>query len=811
LGARNDESKRDPCRSVEDALMSPNLLPDLVGWLREQGLLQPAQWEELAPLLAGETPDGQRLLDDLVRRGWLTAYQAERLGQGRGAGLVFGPYRVLEPLGRGGMGQVFKALHPLMNRVVALKVIGPERLGETQTLQRFRREIEAAARLTHPNVVIAHDAAPWEGAFYFVMEYVEGIDLAGLMRGRGPLPAALACDYMRQAALGLHHAHENGLVHRDVKPSNILLAAQGGVIKILDLGLARLHESAVPAGVITDEGTVMGTPDYLAPEQASDPSAVDARADIYSLGCTLFELVTGKPPFDGGTWTQKLARHLTAPPPDVRAARPELPADLSLLVRRMLAKRPDERPQTAAAVANELAAFAAAASTAGSATVDHLPVVAPETVDMVRAAQSEPTTLLAPRRRRRWLAAAVGAAALVLLGGVVLLAALGRLSWLMGPDGGDAKDAALDDRNRNRPGGGGNGGVPPPEPDVAAGPLESVQHAFLIRSVAFSADGKYGLVADPDGNLYAWDVAQDRELGPWKPARTPKTPNLPPPATDVDLGKAMELLKGFDLGDAFGKQPFGGMLSGKGVGGSVLLAPQVAALPGKHAVVVGDLKGVVRVWSVPDGGELAAVQAHVGPVANVGCTGDGRFVLTFGAADGAARVWRADTWKLHRQFACEQLLGAVAALAPDGTRLLLTGPNNVLNVWHVESEKVVGTLKGHKNLLLCAAISPDGKYAVTGSADGTARLWDLASGAELRRFLDHEKTVTGVAFAPDGERVLTADSAGTVRLFQTHGGLLLREEKGHADGMVCVAYSPGGRRALTAGLDSRLRLWGLPK
>ncbi len=295
--------------------------------------------------------------------------------------LVLGPYRVLERLGAGGMGHVYKAEHLLMNRTVALKVLagdlpgpgpdsgsgrgttgdgrspgtGPDPLAR----ERFFQEIRAAARLSHPNIVTAYDAAEADGLLFLVMEYVEGTDLNRLVSTSGPLPVAAACEVVRQTALGLQYAHERGLVHRDVKPSNLMLTndhgsqpAGFGLVKLLDFGLARLSGPAPAA-----EGSrweLAGTPDYMAPELGQDSRSADPRSDLYSLGCTFHYLLCGQAPFPGGAWTEKLIRHRLDEAPAVNALRPEVPATVAEIVRRLLAKVPEDRFPSAAALAIEL-------------------------------------------------------------------------------------------------------------------------------------------------------------------------------------------------------------------------------------------------------------------------------------------------------------------------------------------------------------------------------------------------------------------------------------------------------------------------
>jgi serine/threonine protein kinase len=320
-------------------------------------------------------PDAQLLAKVLLDRGWLTAYQVNHLLQGRGGELRLGPYTILERLGEGGMGQVFKARHHQLGRTVALKVIRQDYAADAEAVGRFYREMQATGKLTHPNVVRASDSGPVGSTHMLIMEYVPGIDLDRLVRQSGPLPVSEACEYVRQAALGLQHIHEHGLVHRDIKPSNLMLTkAQGsqslGFVKLLDLGLARLQESVhgktstrLPDGetvtTLTLDGSVtLGTVDYLSPEQALDFHQVDIRGDIYSLGCTLFYLLTGHPPFGDGSLTVKLMRHQQAEPPDLKKSRPDVPEALLPIFHRMLAKRPEDRYQIPGEAAQALANLA---------------------------------------------------------------------------------------------------------------------------------------------------------------------------------------------------------------------------------------------------------------------------------------------------------------------------------------------------------------------------------------------------------------------------------------------------------------------
>ena len=293
--------------------------------------------------------DAQGLARELILAKKLTKYQATMVYKGRTKGLVLGEYTILDQIGAGGMGQVLKARHRRMKRIVALKTLPPKAMKSADAIKRFYREVEAAARLNHPNVVTAHDASEHQGIHYLVMEHVEGKDLSQIVVERGSLPAEQAVDCIIQAAKGLEYAHSEGVVHRDIKPANLLLDTKG-TVKILDMGLARLGE---PGGAADDEsesltstGQVMGTYDYMAPEQAEDTHRADGRADIYSLGCTMYRLLIGHRPFRGDTVIKVLLAHQQAPIPSLCEARPDLPKQLDEVFQRMMAKRPADRYQS---------------------------------------------------------------------------------------------------------------------------------------------------------------------------------------------------------------------------------------------------------------------------------------------------------------------------------------------------------------------------------------------------------------------------------------------------------------------------------
>ncbi|HEY7330725.1 MAG TPA: serine/threonine-protein kinase [Gemmataceae bacterium] len=325
-------------------------------------------------------------------------------------GRMLGHYRILERLGAGGMGQVYKAVHPVMERTVALKIISPKLMQESSARARFQREVRHAARLIHPNIVVAHDAAEVDGLWFLVMEYIEGRDIAQLLSRYGRPSVAMACEIIRQAALGLQYAHEHGMVHRDIKPANLMVTSarprsgdssvqgwpEAPLVKILDFGLARLSVSenagAGTGETLTREGCIVGTPEYMAPEQARDSRVVDIRSDIYSLGCTLYMMLAGRPPFKAASSFEMAVMHLNQLPDPVARYNPNLPPEMSAVVHRMLAKKPDDRFQTPGAIANALLPWArlvAANPAAGSA-----PVVTPVPVPQSSSGVSSATSLI---------------------------------------------------------------------------------------------------------------------------------------------------------------------------------------------------------------------------------------------------------------------------------------------------------------------------------------------------------------------------------------------------------------------------------
>jgi serine/threonine-protein kinase len=410
---------------------------DLFPVLRASGILSDRQLSDLrARVLRGEYPMepvalAQRLVEDRV----LTNYQARRFLSNKPHGLLVGRYIILDRVGSGSMGRVYKAHHQMMDRVVAIKIIAPEIASNQKVVARFQREMKLVGRLDHPNVVRAFDADQINRILYIVMEYVPGESLGERLR-RGPVQAAEMFEYGAQAALGLAHAHDQGMVHRDIKPSNILIT-EDGKVKILDLGLGILMEADTSATFATADGIAVGTVDYMSPEQALGRE-VDGRSDLFSLGCTMFHLMTGQHAFPGETPIDRLGRRISARPVPITEYIPEMPSHAVRVLEKLMAYKPQDRYPSAREAAEALQAVlrprakgrAPAPSSGSVAVIEQIkldePPMAPETAPFPQVAEPlplrEPTVASHPSWFRPLAAAAERAPTFLLLGVLLVLA-----------------------------------------------------------------------------------------------------------------------------------------------------------------------------------------------------------------------------------------------------------------------------------------------------------------------------------------------------------------------------------------------------
>jgi serine/threonine-protein kinase len=720
---------------MKTQVSTPLSAQDLLATVRRMDLLEAAHLEEASYFHQTAAADAASLTHWMRQRGWITSFQAERLLNGEAGKLALGSYRLLEPIGEGGMGHVFKARHQRLGRTVALKVIRPELLGlKDEVLRRFEREARAAAQLLHPNVVTLYDADEVDGLHYIAMEYVEGIDLARLVEKSGALGLGQACDFVRQAALGLQHAYEAGLVHRDIKPSNLLLSRRPasdsgqspvpaarksvlnafGQIKVLDLGLARLscslHEDG-PASAITQQGTVLGTPDYISPEQARNPHTVDVRADLYSLGCTFYFLLTSQPPFPQGTAVEKLLKHQLDTARPAEELRPGLPADVATVVRRLMAKNPADRYQTPLEVASALEAVLR------SAEVAHAP-------DRP-ASRPKPPVDLEQSNSVDWSGVPSLSFASTLDEPAVVYNQARRTALLEGHDG-------------------------------------------CLTALAFSPDGRWLATAGIDQSVRVWDLTG---------RLVQESAVLPGPLGEVH---ALAFAPGREHLAAGAAAPHGlvwdwAWPSGPGAG---------------RAVAQADPGGVRALAYSPDGLRLAAVSGprvwlwavsgkkfarkasllgHATDPGVVAFAPDGRRFAS-GGDNGVIDLWQIGRiWTGHTNVLAGHH-GPVTALAysPDGSLLVSGGLDKAVRVWDATGAEAGERrlLSGLQRSVRSVRFLAGGKRLIAVDDGGHLTLWDAATWAKLREWVIDKTLVVRLALGDDGTTLATGGSDGNVILFQ---------------------------------------------
>lgn len=617
-------------------------------------------------------------------------------------------YRLLDCIGLGGMGQVWQARHELMNRVVAVKVIRPDLLRDEKAVARFRQEVEAAAALDHAGIVRAFDAERVGDLHFLVMEYVEGVDLARLVQEKGPLPVAEACDHARQVAAGLAYAHERGLVHRDIKPHNLLRTPEGR-IKISDFGLASflaVHEEAAAdrppqaalststSGSVTRLGDGCGTPDYIAPEQIRDARRVDGRADIYSLGCTLYHLLAGQPPFAGGSGYSKVAGHLERQPRPVAEFRDDLPPALASLVARMMAKDAAERLKSAAEVAEALAPF---------------------------TTPSAPMPTAKRPTRRRWLLATAGLG-LGVLGGGLLVAR----RWLLP-------------------------GVP-----LAAEVRCFRGHSGSVQSVAISPDGKFVLSGGDDRTMRLWSVETGEEVRRfdghegWVSAVA-----FSPGGSGAASGNYDRIVRLWDLRTGHELHR---------LTDNRLAVVRLAFSPdGSRLLSAGEDRSVI-LWDAATGRFLHRLEGHAGPVQAVAFSPDGRYALSAGN-DRTVRVWGLNEGREVRCLRGHTHVVDDVVISPDGRFALSGGQDRTARLWDWRAGEEVRS-DSFPGRVYRLTFLPGGSWVVCVRDDGMASVWDMDRHEELCRLIGHRDRVWDVAVAGDGSRVVTGGMDGTVRLWQ---------------------------------------------
>jgi WD40 repeat protein len=723
-------------------------------------------------------------------------------------GRVLGDYDLLQELGRGSMGVVYKARQRSANRIVALKVIRADRLEDVapeqhkEWLERFRTEAQAAARIEHEHVVTVHEVGEWRAGdvhppvLFYSMRYVEGQSLADMLRD-GPLPGRRAATYLEAVARAVHHAHTCGILHRDLKPRNLLVDKSERPY-VADFGLAKCLAITGEAG-LTHTGVLLGTPSYVSPEQAQDAAHATAQSDVYSLGATLYAVLTGRPPFQGATVAETLHQVLHQEPVAPRHLNPVIDRDLETITLKCLYKEPGRRYGSAAALAEDLRRY-----------LDGRPIQARPVGRVERAWRW--------CRRNPAVAGLLAAVALLLVGGT-------GTAWYLAVDAlrekgrADAKTTEAED-NAERAQAKAQEALDNEKKaqDNAAETRRRVGELCVSNGVHLADEGDlFGALlwfAEPlvqdAGNPQAEAMARLRLAAYWRHAPRPVLTQMlfhegalthaefSPDAGRVVTASTDNTAR---VWEAATGRPVGPPLKHEG---AVLLA---AFSPDGRRVVTASEDGTARVWDAATGQPLTPPLKHQGKVLHAAFSPDGRWVVT-ASADKTARVWEAASGQpLGRPLQHHGLVGH-AAFSPDGRRVVTASKDRTARVWDAATGQPVSPPLIHQGWVRHATFSPDGRRVITVNLfEWKARLWEAATGQPLGSPLKHQDEVLHAVFSPDGRRVVTASADKTARVWETATGQPLSPGMRHQAEVNEAAFSPDGRRVVTASQDGTARVW----
>ncbi len=707
------------------------------------------------------------------------------------AGLLAIPgYEILGEIARGGMGVVFKARQAGLNRDVAIKMILAGAWATATEVARFRAEAEAAAALRHPNIVQIYEVGEHNGLPYFSLEFMEGGSLAKKL-DHTPQPARPAAELVEIVARAVHVAHQHGIIHRDLKPANVLLTGDG-LPKITDFGLARRLEGDSNQ---TRTGDLLGTPGYMAPEQAAaKPGTVGPAADVYALGAILYEMLTGRPPFQAETPWDVLTQVLSADPVPPRRLQPKVPADLETICLKCLEKEPSKRYASAAALADDLGRFLA------DRPIRARPAGAAE-------------RLWRWRRRNPVLSLLTGLTALAMAAAVVLSVSFAFYQAQTAEDlrqeqkqtkaakeqaDGLVRDLQETDRQRRRFTGlsarlvSNQGQTRCEQGDVTGGML------LLARSLEIAPAEAPELAASLRTNLAAWR-GQLRPLRAILHHDDAITVAIFSPDSHTILTGSHD--KTARLWDARTGRPIGLPLRHRD------RVMHLAFSPDGKTAATASKDSTAQLWDATTGQALGPPLVHDSWVGWVEFSPDGKTVIT-GSYDKTARRWDVATGRPVGQPLCHDNTVRSATFNPTG-RIILTGSyDGTARLWDAATSDPVGQPMNHQSKIFTAVFSRDGKTIVTAGADGTARLWDGATGRPLKVSpLQHQDQVAAVAFSPDGKKVLTGSLDRTAQVWDVATGQAVGRPLQHLDHIQAVAYSPDGKTILTGSWDKTARLW----
>ena len=658
-------------------------------------------------------------------------------------------FDIARVIGRGGMGIVFEGFDSHLRRAVAIKVLDPQLQENDIARQRFCREARAAASIAHEHVVAMHHVAKsdGDGVPYLVMQLIQGESLEARLAKEGRLSVKDVLRIGMQTAAGLAAAHAQNLVHRDIKPANILLEAPSGRVKLTDFGLARLAEDIK----LTQTGFVTGTPMYMAPEQALGEHP-DERADLFSLGAVLYEMATGQPPFAAPTVLGVLKKITDETPPPLRQVCPDLPETAAVLIEQMLAKRPADRPVSAAAIAE---AFAVILTGFGPLSPLQVPAVAEEAAcEAVQAALSKSGQSVCQRKRTlaRILYSSIGAAAGIALTLAIAIPLLRQpldsdRSSHVRQNAGSPETFTNTDASESLPRSGERGYIAPAA--VLSG------NAGPVWAIAFTPDAETLAMAIDDGTVKLWDVAEKRvrstikaHAGPvWGMSISHDGRLL---ATGGDDGK----VRVFDLATTNEARSFETKYA-------------VRTLAFSHTtndLLVGGRTGQVEVWNADTGERAVATAGHAGTVTSVAFSPDGRTIASV-SGDKTAKLWNAATG--GEQLSLEGHSGGIygVAFSPDGSQIVTGGWDKTVRLWDTASGSLQHTCEGHGGDIWAVAFSASTPFAASVGEDRIVRVWHTEQKAEIASLKAHTGTLYSVAFSRDGRWLASAGRDGTARIW----------------------------------------------